>query len=91
MPFYGMVAHCFLSLNNIQLQGCSTVCFVREEDISFTFLRSFGWSKNEIDMREINMGKPNKSLITRIHGRDPGKLSNLPKLAEALTLNVIFS
>ena len=42
-------------------------------------LGSSGWFKNEIDMRQINKRKTNKSLITCIHGRDPGKRSNLPK------------
>ena len=30
-------------------------------------------------MRKINRRKIEQSLITCIHGRDPGKLSNLPK------------
>lgn len=29
-------------------------------------------------MRQINRRKPNKSLVTRIHERDPGKLRNTP-------------
>ena len=33
----------------------------------------------KVDMRQIKSRKSNKSLITCIHGRDPGKLSNTPK------------
>ena len=46
---------------------------------SSALLYSSGWSKNYVDMRHMNRRKLNKILITYIHGRDPGKLSNLPK------------
>ena len=46
---------------------------------SSTLLGSSGWSKNEIGMCWFNRRKPNRSLTASVHGRDPGKLSNLPK------------
>ena len=48
----------------------------RRKKFSSTLLGSSGWSKNYIDMGQINRRKLNKSLVTSIHGRDPGKLSN---------------
>lgn len=54
---------------------------VGEEEV-FLYASSFfsGWSKNEIDMRQMNRRKLNKKLSTHTHGRDslPQK-SNLPK------------
>ena len=35
------------------------------------------WSKHQIDMRQNKEEKIKQSLITYIHGRNPGKLSNL--------------
>ena len=42
-----------------------------------SILGSSSWSKNEIDMRQLN--KRNQNLITCIYERDPGELNNSPK------------
>ena len=42
-----------------------------------SILGSSSWSKNEIDMRQLN--KRNLNLIPCIYERDPGELSNSPK------------
>ena len=47
--------------------------------ISSTPLGSSGWYENYTDMRQINRRKLNKSLITQIHGKDTGKVSNSSK------------
>ena len=62
-----------------------------KKKFSSTLLGSSSWSKNEVDMRQLNKRKQN--LIPCIHERDPGELSNSPKwLKPSLSLTKdIFS
>ena len=62
------------------------VCCVRRKNLPTTLVGSSGWSKNYIDMRQINRRKSNKNLIPCEHGRYPGRLSNAPKLKPSRTL-----
>ena len=69
----------FIDTANCLLKRGHLFTVKKEKKNSSTFQGSSGWSRNEIDMRQINRRKLNKSLITCIDGRDPGELSNLPK------------
>jgi len=55
------------------------VHIVQTKTFSSTLLGSSGWCRNQIDVRELNRRRSNKSSIICIHGRDTGKMRNSPK------------
>ena len=64
------------------------VSVVGEEDISST-RSGFFWPENKLNSHETEkQEKIKQNFIAHIHGRGSGNLSNLPKMAEATTLNI---
>lgn len=63
--------------NNVR----NPVSYMKNKKSSSALLDSHGWSK-KIKLLWDRLAGENKSWITYIHGRGPGKLSNSPKQPE---------